>query len=404
MSWTFRRLGEVCDTTSGGTPLRSRLEYYDGDIPWVKSGDLNDHHLAASEENITELGLKSSSAKIFPKGTVLLAMYGATVGKLGLLEIEAATNQAICGITPSDDVDRQFLFYFLLSQRKSLIEQSIGGAQPNISQRIIRELLVPVPPLHEQHRIVDLLSRAEGIVRLRREAQAKAQAIIPALFLDIFGDPATNPKGWQVVSLSDVAEVISGIAKGRRLMPGEGIELPYMRVANVKDGYLDLGEVKTIEIKRCEIEKLLIQSGDLLMTEGGDPDKLGRAALWNGEVENCVHQNHVFKVRSQRDHILPLYLRSLAGSAYGKAYFLSVAKKTTGIASINKTQLSNFPVVLPPVALQERFAAQVAVVESIVLQQANALQKAEATFQALLTGAFSGDLTTSAHVEDIRAN
>lgn len=105
-----------------------------------------------------------------------------------------------------------------------------------------------------------------------------------------------------------------------------------MRVANVKDGYLDLGEVKTIAIKRTEVDKLLIQPGDLLMTEGGDPDKLGRAALWSGEIDHCVHQNHIFKVRSDRSRVLPSYLRALAGSTYGKAYFLSVAKKTTGIA------------------------------------------------------------------------
>ena len=251
------------------------------------------------------------------------------------------------------------------------------------------ELLVP--GLEEQRRIVDLLSRAEGIVRLRREAQAKAQAIIPALFLDMFGDPATNPKGLPTTPLSEVAQVISGVAKGRKLAAGEGIELPYMRVANVKDGYLDLGEVKTIEIKRTEVDKLLIQPGDLLMTEGGDPDKLGRAALWSGEIDRCVHQNHVFKVRSDRSRVLPTYLRALAGSAYGKAYFLSVAKKTTGIASINKTQLSAFSVVLPPLSEQAVFAERAASTEAITFQQAEALKKADATFQALLARAFSSD-------------
>ena len=168
----------------------------------------------------------------------------------------------------------------------------------------------------------------------------------------------------------------------------EGIELPYMRVANVKDGYLDLGEVKTIAIKRTEVDKLLIQPGDLLMTEGGDPDKLGRAALWSGEIDHCVHQNHIFKVRSDRSRVLPSYLRALAGSTYGKAYFLSVAKKTTGIASINKTQLSAFPVVLPPMTEQEVFADRAAAVDSITLQQSEALKKAEASFQALLARAF----------------
>ena len=253
----------------------------------------------------------------------------------------------------------------------------------------LRKLALVLPSLSEQRRIVDLLARAEGIARLRREAQRKAAELIPAIFINMFGDPATNPKELPVRPLNEVAEVISGVAKGRKLAPAESVELPYMRVANVKDGHLDLSEVKTIEIKRSEVAKLLIQPCDLLMTKGGDPDKLGRAALWAGEIDACVHQNHIFKVRSDQSRLAPAYLRSLAGSAYGKAYFLSVAKKTTGIASINKTQLSAFPVLLPPLRMQVDFERRVEAIESIVGQQRRASEAARATFDALLAGCFA---------------
>jgi type I restriction enzyme S subunit len=251
------------------------------------------------------------------------------------------------------------------------------------------KLPIDLPSLAAQRASVDLLSRAEGIVRLRRQAQQKAAELIPAIFAEMFGNPATNPKGWPVFPLSAVADVISGVAKGRDLSADESVELPYMRVANVKDGRLDLDEVKTILIKKTEVEKLRIVPGDLLMTEGGDPDKLGRAALWCGEIDLCVHQNHIFKVRSHRDRLVPEYLRSLVGSAYGKAYFLSVAKKTTGIASINKTQLSAFPVLLPPLAAQENFRLQVEAVEGVGALQDAAAKKAEATFRSLLAKAFT---------------
>ena len=286
----------------------------------------------------------------------------------------------------------EWIYYFVRRQpfRQEAKRNFTGTAgQQRVPTSFLQEALIRVPSLDDQRRIVDLLARAEGIVRLRREAQQKAAELIPAIFIDMFGDPATNPQSWPRQPLSAVAEVISGVAKGRKLAPGEAIELPYMRVANVKDGYLDLTEVKTIEIKRNEVEKLLIQPGDLLMTEGGDPDKLGRAALWAGEIENCVHQNHVFKVRSDRDRLLPSYLRTLAGSAYGKAYFLSVAKKTTGIASINKTQLSAFPVPLPPLPLQRAFERRVQSAEPILNQQAEALRKATATFDAILSRVFA---------------
>lgn len=226
-------------------------------------------------------------------------------------------------------------------------------------------------------------------MRLRREAQRKAAELVPAFFLDLFGDPTINARGWPVVSLSDVAQVISGVAKGRKLDPSESVELPYMRVANVKDGYLDLSEIKTIAIKREEVDRLLIEPGDLLMTEGGDPDKLGRAALWRGEVDRCVHQNHIFKVRSDRKRVLPEYLHALVGSGYGKSYFLRVAKKTTGIASINKTQLSAFPVVIAPMDVQRAFVERAESAESISSQQSAALAKAQAIFDALLHRVFA---------------
>ncbi len=390
MSVLTAKLGEVCSTVGGGTPPRTKYECFGGPIPWVKITDMLQGVVTKTEETLTSAGLDNCSAKLLPAGTVLVSVF-ATIGRTAILGLPAATNQAIAGVVPNDpdSLDPAFLRYFLDSKRPELIRAARGVAQPNINQSILRGLDMPVLPIAEQRRIVDLLARAEGIVRLRREAQQKAAELNPAIFIDMFGDPATNPQAWPRHPLGAVAEVISGVAKGRKLEPGEAVELPYMRVANVKDGYLDLTEVKTIEIKRSEVEKLLIRPGDLLMTEGGDPDKLGRAALWAGEIEACVHQNHVFKVRSDRARLSPAYLRALAGSAYGKAYFLSVAKKTTGIASINKTQLSAFPVPLPPLALQRAFERQVQSAESILNQQVEALNKATSAFDAILSQSIS---------------
>ena len=392
MSVQTVKLGEVCATVSGGTPSRTRYECFGGRVPWVKITDMLQGVVSRTEECLTDVGLSSCSAKLLPAGTVLISVF-ATIGRTAILGVPAATNQAIAGVVPHDpdSLDPAFLRYFLDSKRPELTRAARGVAQPNINQTILRALELPLFPVAKQRRIVDLLARAEGIVRLRREAQQTAAELIPAIFVDMFGDPTTNPSEWPRFPLNALAEVISGVAKGRQLAPAETIELPYMRVANVKDGRLDLAEVKTIEIKRSEVDKLLIRPGDLLMTEGGDPDKLGRAALWAGEIETCVHQNHIFKVRSDRARLSPPYLRSLVGSAYGKAYFLSVAKKTTGIASINKTQLSAFPVVLPPLSMQFDFVRHVASIESIVNQQSRATEVARATFQSLLAGSFNAE-------------
>lgn len=139
--WEWKKLGDVAKTASGGTPTRSKKEYWNGDIPWVKSGELGDSRIIKNEEYITAEGLANSSAKLFPAESLLLALYGATAGKLGVLSYAAATNQAVCCIRPDIEVlERDFLRYYLLSKRKNIVEDSFGGAQPNISQTYVRAM------------------------------------------------------------------------------------------------------------------------------------------------------------------------------------------------------------------------------------------------------------------------
>lgn len=153
-SWVWTRLGELCKTTSGGTPNRKRQDYFGGNIPWLKSGELNYNIIRSVEEFITEQGLKNSSAKIIPKGTLLIALYGATVGKLGILGIDAAINQAICAIFTPTYLDKKYLYWYLSTYRNKLLNARKGGAQPNISQQIVKNIILPFPPICEQHRIV----------------------------------------------------------------------------------------------------------------------------------------------------------------------------------------------------------------------------------------------------------
>lgn len=153
-SWEWRQLGDICRTTSGGTPSRKNPGYFRGNIPWVKSGELPDGPISSIGERISEEALRESSAKLFPEGTLLIALYGATVGKLGILTQSAATNQAVCAIFPPSSINTKFLFWFLKSRRDHLISQAVGGAQPNISQAVVRGLDIPVPPMDEQHEIV----------------------------------------------------------------------------------------------------------------------------------------------------------------------------------------------------------------------------------------------------------
>ena len=202
---------------------------------------------------------------------------------------------------------------------------------------------------------------------------------------------------WSVVSLDELCEITSGITKGRK-PPVEPLrEVPYMAVINVQDGRLNLETVKTILASSSEIERYQLLPGDLLLTEGGDPDKLGRGTVWNAEIEVCIHQNHIFKVRAASPFIDIGYLSRLVSSPDGKAYFLSKAKQTTGIASINLTQLRSFPVHLPPLNEQRRIAAKLDTTLAAVDACRQRLDGVAAILQrfrqAVLAAATSGELS-----------
>lgn len=197
------------------------------------------------------------------------------------------------------------------------------------------------------------------------------------------------PKDWKRVPLHTVAEVRTGLAKGKQGLL-DPVELPYLRVANVQDGHFDLGEIKTILVERSAIERYTLRSGDVLMTEGGDFDKLGRGAVWKAPVTPCLHQNHVFSVRPQRGILDSTFLAALSSSRYGRTYFEGCAKRSTNLASINSSQLKEFPVILPPHREQLEIAGVLdtwdAAVKTVEKLLANSRKQKEALMEQLIGG------------------
>ncbi|MFR7961701.1 MAG: restriction endonuclease subunit S [Roseburia intestinalis] len=164
-NWSWCRLGNIGDWAAGSTPRRSYPEYYNGTIPWLKTGDLNDGYITNIPESISEEALKNTSVRLNPSGSVLIAMYGATIGKLGILTFPATTNQACCACSPLDGINNHYLFYYLLSQKDNFVYRSVGGAQPNISKEKIVTTLMPVPPYEEQRQILDKIDIFFDLIR-----------------------------------------------------------------------------------------------------------------------------------------------------------------------------------------------------------------------------------------------
>lgn len=255
---------------------------------------------------------------------------------------------------------------------------------------------IPIPENYEdQIRIATLLSRAESLIAKRKEGIRLLDELVKSTFWKMFHILNSKNEFKKESTLGDIADVMSGITKGKKYKNKKIVTVPYLRVANVQDGFIDIGELKEIQATEGEIFKYQLQENDLLLTEGGDPDKLGRGAIWKFHIPNCIYQNHLFRVRLKSHEIIPIYLSALIGSVYGKKYFLKAAKQTTGIATINSKQLKKFPLIKPPIDLQNKFAQIVEKVESIKTKYEASLTELENLYGSLSQRAFRGELDLS---------
>jgi len=335
-------------------------------------------------------------------GDVLVVKDGATTGRVGMVEENfpfghAGVNEHLFLLRADQRrLDPRFLYFYLRSVegQAELMSDFRGAAQGGISREIGHKVRVPLLSLDEQQRIVDLLSRAEGIVRLRREAQKKAAEIIPALFLDMFGDPATNPKGWQEAPLSDlVGEFRYGTSQ-----KSDVSGLPTLRIPNVIGDKLDPSDMKFVNVSEAEAGRLRLLSGDLLFVRtNGNPDYVGRSAVFDPEAMsmagfdaiNCIYASYLIRARLKPDSIHPHFLQSFLSSSEGRKRLREQARTSAGQYNINTEGLASIRVPLPPRAAQLHFEEQCRSILGVVAQQAGALKKAEAAFAALLNPAFS---------------
>lgn len=259
----------------------------------------------------------------------------------------------------------KWLYYFLSQQnfRQECKQHMTGSAgQKRVPPKYLGSCSIPVPSISEQQRIVarieELFSQLDDTEATLKKTKVQLalyrQAVISSAY------PNIPQEEW--VRLDSIAEIIGGITKGRDLTGQKTVELPYLRVANVQNGFLDLSVMKTIELKESEKEHYLLKEGDVLYTEGGDRDKLGRGTVWHGEIPECVHQNHVFKARLQQERAMPDYVAYWSMSTYARNYFYEKGKQSVNLASINKTVLSALMLPLPSLYTQE------AVVEDIEMR------------------------------------
>ena len=392
--WTQSTLAKIASWGSGGTPKRSESRYYGGEIPWAVIGDLNDGKVTRCSDSITQEGLDNSSCKLIEPGTVLIAMYGS-IGKLGIAGMRMATNQAIAFASPY--IDRDYLFYFLLSQRHTLSGAGKGATQRNISQTVLKPWPIPIAPLTEQKRIVAAIeehfSRLDAADSALRLALQRVEALRSSLLADAFHANSGAPFDWKLTTIGDIATVQLGRQRSPQHHTGSQMR-PYLRSANVTWQGIFLGDVKQMNFDDTDFATYKLEPGDLLLNEAsGSPSEVGKPAIWNGEIENCCFQNTLLRLRPHEIEVQYLYWYCYAAARSGR---FGDAGRGVNIRHLGKQGLARFPVLVSPIEQRRQIVSRLEeeFQQAAALEQAarSALDRVTALRRAILAAAFSGRL------------
>ena len=355
-------------------------------------GDGYAPYLGASGLEGGDDGFAATRLAVIAKSTDTLMLWdGERSGLVGYGR-QGVVASTVSKLSPSDKVEPKYLYYALSERFDWIQHRRTGTGVPHVPKDLGRLLKLSYPKQRTiQQRIATILTGIDVTIEKTEALIAKYQQIKAGLMHDLFTRgvlpngqlrppreqaPALYqetaigwiPKEWAVRNLGSMARIVSGVTLGSKERGSGGLEVPYLRVANVQDGYLDLTEIKTVRVTRKELEQLRLQVGDVLMNEGGDFDKLGRGAVWSGEIEDCVHQNHVFRVRTDSSSLLPYFLAFYSESSFGKKYFLISSKQSTNLASINSTQLNAYPIALPSREEQQAIIKRISAVNGRIEQ------------------------------------
>ena len=376
------RLGELCNVVSGGTPSRAIAGFWDGGtIPWIKIGNIKGKYVGEADEYITQAGLEGSSTKMLSAGTILFTIF-ATLGEVGILTIKACTNQAIAGITIKNqsEVSTDYLYYFLKSKKSYVTALGRGVAQNNINLSILRNFEVPIPALSMQKQIVDVLDKAEKIIEARQKQLQKLDELVKARFVEMFGDVIRNSKSWEIRVLADIASSRLGKMLDTKQQTGE-CSYPYLANFNVqwfRFNTENLNQMDFNEEDRIEFE---LQNGDLLVCEGGE---IGRCAVWHNEIQPCFFQKALHRVRCNRQIVHPDYLGWWFKYNCDHDGFATIAGAKATIAHLPGVKLKQLRVAIPPLELQEQFAAFVNQTDKSKAAVQKALDEAQLLFDSLM--------------------
>ena len=370
------KLGEICEIQSGGTPARSNKSYWEkGTIPWAKISDFKGKYLTLTEEYISEAGLKNSSAKIFPSGTILYTIF-ATLGEVCILNIDATTNQAIAGIKiKTNKLEKNYLYYFLLSIKSNINEIGRGVAQNNINMTILKNIEIPLPPLEEQEKIAMVLDKVSELIE-KREQLAKLDELIKSRFVEMFGDPVTNSLNMPLLSLQELGKFGRGVSKHRPRNAPEllGGKYPLIQTGEIANAGLYINSFENTYSELGLKQSKIWQAGTLCITIAAN---IAKTAILTFDA--CFPDSVVgFTANKKSNNIFIHYWFSFFQQ------ILEAQAPESAQKNINLKILSELKVITPPIEFQNQFAEFVEQTEKIKVAINFSFDKLETLKKALM--------------------
>ena len=375
------KLGDIFEIGSGGTPSKLHPEYYNGNIPWVKTGDLKAEYLYEVEDYITEEGLINSSAKLYEIDTVLVAMYGATIGATSILKMPACTNQACAAFRKNERVVPEYLYYFLKSQKSRFVKDGVGGAQPNISARYLKRVQMELLSIDEQKAIVNILDKVTNVINKREEEIQFWDNLVKARFVEMFGDPVANEKGWTTKPLLDMGKCKNGM---NFHYDDKGIEINCLGVGDFKNLSIidNTEELPTILLNEMPSEEYLLKDDDIVFVRSnGNKALVGRSlAVYPGDVPTTFSGFCIRYRKHDNEITVPYLLRVLKTDSMR----MKMAGRGANIQNLNQQILGTLVIPVPPVELQNQFAAFVTEVDKSKVKVQKALDETQKLFDSLM--------------------
>lgn len=355
------KVSEFAEVITGGTPSTSVPEYWDnGTIPWLQSGSCQNCMITECNTFITQAGLDNSAAKMMKPDSVLIALTGATTGKVGYLTFEACANQSVTGIQPNDQFVPKYLYYYLLGIRQKILDDSYGGAQKHISQGYVKNLEIPLCTIDEQRRIVSIFERVDRIISDRQQELIKLDELIKARFVELFGDPVDNPKGWKIKKLKDLVSDDCNISYGI-VQTGDDQEegIPVFRPVDIVNHVPIRSELKkTTEEISNKYKRTLLKGREMLITVRAN---IADTYIVGEEFVGCNVGRGIVPIRTKEDEMILEFLKYQIDSKHLNDNIKALAKGIT-LIQLNMEDLREICLIVPPIEQQKayvEFAKQV---------------------------------------------